>query len=91
MTGDAGEQGAERSFEHGPAVWPDHVPDDARRMGLNRSVPDGALLDFAGSLDPAKPLHRITAWAMLVVFGFPVVMYVLELLVQVLHHWPHAR
>ncbi len=57
-----------------------HLPPDALRMGLNRSVPDGALLDFAGSLDPGKPLHRITAWVMLVVFGMPVLGYVVRLI-----------
>jgi hypothetical protein len=57
-----------------------HLPADARRMGLTHHVPDGALLDFAGKLDGAKPLHRITAWALLVVFGLPVVFALLRLL-----------
>lgn len=56
-----------------------HLPDDARRMGLTHHVPDGALLDFAGRLDPAKPLHRYTAWFMLLVFGLPVVLLVMRL------------
>lgn len=58
-----------------PPYWfnGQHLPDDARKMGLNHSVPDGALLDFAGSLDGTKTLHRITAWVLLVVFGMPVV------------------
>lgn len=59
---------------------PDCRPEDARRMGLTRLVPDGALLDFAGALDPSKPKHRITAWVMLGVFCFPVLMYVLNLI-----------
>lgn len=65
-----------------PPYWfaGQHLPEDARRMGLNHSVPDGALLDFAGRLDSTKPLHKITAWVMLVVFGMPVVFYVLRLL-----------
>lgn len=65
-----------------PPVWfaGQHLPEDARRMGLNHTVPDGALLDFAGRLDSTKPLHRITAWVMLAVFGMPVVFYVLRLL-----------
>ena len=49
-------------------------------MGLTHHVPDGALLDFAGKLDGAKPLHRFTAWALLVVFGLPVVFALLRLL-----------
>lgn len=60
-----------------------HLPGDARRMGLTHHVPDGALLDFAGSLDGAKPYHRIAAWVMLVVFGLPVLFAVLRLLVAV--------
>lgn len=64
-----------------PPIWfpGQHLPEDARRMGLNHTVPDGALLDFAGRLDSAKPLHRLTAWVMLVVFAMPVVFYVLRL------------
>ena len=42
-------------------------------------MPDGALLDFAGNLDSRKPLHRATAWVMLAVFCFPVLMYVLRI------------
>jgi hypothetical protein len=56
-----------------------HLPDDARTMGLTHHVPDGALLDFAGSLDPNKPRHLITAWVMLVVFGLPVVLMALRI------------
>jgi hypothetical protein len=56
-----------------------HLPDDARRMGLTHHVGEGALLDFAGKLDGAKPLHRITAWALLVVFGLPVVFALMRL------------
>lgn len=58
-----------------PPYWfpGEHLPPDARGMGLTHHVPDGALLDFAGNLDGTKPLHRITAWVLLVVFGMPVV------------------
>ncbi len=56
-----------------------HLPPDARRMGLSHHVPEGALLDFAGKLDATKPWHRISAWALLVVFGLPVVFAVLRL------------
>ena len=64
-----------------PPYWfpGQHLPEDARKMGLNHSVPDGALLDFAGNLDGAKPLHRITAWVLLVVFGLPVVFAMMRL------------
>ncbi|GAB6986390.1 hypothetical protein [Nocardioides pyridinolyticus] len=59
-----------------PPMWfaGQHLPEDARRMGLSHHVPDGAILDFAGRLDPDKPWHRLTAWAMLLVFGLPVVL-----------------
>lgn len=56
-----------------------HLPVDARAMGLSHHVPDGALLDFAGSLDPSKRRHLITAWVMLVVFGLPVVLMALRI------------
>lgn len=61
-----------------------HLPEHARAMGLTHHVPDGALLDFAGNLDSTKRLHRVTAWVMLVVFGMPVVFYVLRLVLEVL-------
>jgi hypothetical protein len=69
-----------------PPYWDagNNLPEDARRMGLSHHVPDGALLDFAGSLDSTKPRHRITAWAMLVVFGLPVLFYVLRLMQEFL-------
>jgi hypothetical protein len=60
-----------------------HLPPDARRMGLTAHVPDGAILDFAGALDSTKLKHRVTAWVMLAVFGLPVLLYVLRL-VQVI-------
>ncbi len=60
------------------------LPEDARRMGLTHHVPDGALLDFAGNLDGTKPLHRITAWVLLVVFGMPVLFAVLRIVLAVL-------
>jgi hypothetical protein len=69
-----------------PPFWfaGQHLPADARRMGLTHHVPDGALLDFAGSLDSGNRLHKATAWVMLVVFGLPVFFYVLRLVLEVL-------
>jgi hypothetical protein len=66
----------------GPPYWfaGQHLPPDASRIGLSHHVPDGALLDFAGSLDGAKAKHRIVAWLLLVVFGMPVLFYVLRVL-----------
>ena len=66
-----------------PAWFPGgHLPEHARRMGLTHHVPEGALLDFAGKLDPSKPFHRVTAWVLLVVFGLPVVFYVMRLVIE---------
>jgi len=64
-----------------PPYWfaGQHLPHDAGRMGLTHHVPDGALLDFAGSLDAANAKHRLVAWMLLVVFGLPVLFYVLRL------------
>jgi hypothetical protein len=71
----------EPADETAPPAWfpGGHLPEDARRMGLTHHVPDGALLDFAGKLDGTKPLHRFTAWALLVVFGLPVVFAMMRL------------
>ncbi len=65
-----------------PPAWftGQHLPLDAQRMGLTHHVPDGALLDFAGRLDATKTKHRVTAWVLLAVFAFPVLMYVVRLL-----------
>jgi hypothetical protein len=60
-----------------------HLPPHARSMGLTHHVPEGALLDFAGNLDPTSRRHRITAWALLVVFGLPVLFTVLRVLGEV--------
>ena len=87
MRGDAYDDEADDALsdglgdEHSPPAWfpGGHLPEDARRMGLTHHVPDGALLDFAGRLDATKPLHRITAWALLVVFGLPVVFAMMRL------------
>jgi hypothetical protein len=51
---------------------------------LTHHVPDGALLDFAGKLDSRRLTHRITAWAMLVVFCMPVLFYILRLALDVM-------
>lgn len=76
-------------FDHdddSPPAWfaGQHLPHDAQRMGLTNHVPDGALLDFAGRLDATKTKHRVTAWVLLVVFAFPVLMYVVRLVQAVL-------
>ncbi|MGA8248658.1 MAG: hypothetical protein WB797_17250 [Nocardioides sp.] len=69
-----------------PPYWfaGNRMPADARRMGLTHHVPDGAILDFAGKLDPSRLQHRIAAWVMLVVFVLPTLFYILRLALDVL-------
>lgn len=50
------------------------MPEDARRMGLDRNVPEGAWLQFAGSLKASKPSHRIVAWLVLLTFLMPLIL-----------------
>lgn len=65
-----------REDEDGEVAWlpPQHLPDDARRLGLSPLVPDGAMLEFAGSLDGSKLSHRLVAWVLLAAFVLPVLM-----------------
>ena len=67
--------------EDAPPYWfpGQHLPEDARQMGLTHHVPEGAILDFAGRLDSTKPGHRVAAWVLLVIFGMPVVLAVMRL------------
>jgi hypothetical protein len=61
------------------------MPHEARRIGLSHHVPEGAILDFAGRLDSARPSHRAVAWVLLVAFGLPVVLYVVRLVEAIPH------
>jgi len=76
------------TYEPAPPYWfpGNRMPDDARRMGLTHHVPEGALLDFAGRLDSTRPFHRAVAWVMLAVFGGPVVIYIVQLVRDVVAH-----
>jgi len=49
------------------------IPRDAQDMGLDRNVPEGAWLAFAGSLSATKPSHRLVAWLLLIVLVLPLV------------------
>ena len=49
-------------------------------MGLSRHTEEGAVLNFASSLDRGKPAHRMMAWILLVTFAAPVVYTLLVLL-----------
>jgi hypothetical protein len=50
------------------------IPPDALRMGLDRNTEEGALVAMAGSLNPARRLHRVVAWALLAAFSLPLVL-----------------
>jgi hypothetical protein len=50
------------------------IPSDARAMGLDRNVVEGAWLDFAGSLNASKPSHRIVAWLLLAAIVIPILL-----------------
>jgi hypothetical protein len=78
----------EPTHEVAPPYWfaGARMPDEARRMGLTHHVPEGALLDFAGRLDSTRPFHRAVAWVLLVVFGGPVVIYIVQLVRDVVGH-----
>ncbi len=60
-------------------LGPDGLPRDARRMGFDRNTEEGALVALAGSLDPAKPTHRIVAWVLLVAFALPLALGLVRL------------
>ncbi|MBA3309024.1 MAG: hypothetical protein H0U28_03055 [Nocardioidaceae bacterium] len=47
------------------------VPDDARRMGLDRNTEEGALIAMTGSLSPTRLSHKLVAWAILLSFVAP--------------------
>lgn len=69
-----------REDDEVPWLPPQHLPDDARRLGLSPLVPDGALLEFAGSLDGSRLSHRIVAWVLLVAFVAPVLLMLLRII-----------
>jgi hypothetical protein len=54
------------------------IPYDARRMGLDRNTEEGALISMAGSLNPAKPSHRLVAWILLAAFCLPILITLLH-------------
>lgn len=62
-------------------VWraPD-MPEDVRRIGLDRNTVEGAWIEFASMLDRRKPLHLVVAWVLLALFMMPPVMTVVNLL-----------
>jgi hypothetical protein len=53
------------------------IPDDARRLGLDRYTEEGALVAMAGSLTSSKPAHRLVAWIALIAFVAPLLLAML--------------
>ena len=51
---------------------PPLMPGDSKRIGLDRSVPEGAWLEFASMLDRRKKSHVAVALLLLAVFLLPV-------------------
>ena len=49
-------------------------------MGLSRHTEEGAVLQFASSLDGAKPGHKMMAWILLITFASPALYTALTLL-----------
>jgi len=63
----------------GPEDWRYHadhrsMPEDARRLGLDRHTSEGAVLAFASALDGSRPLHRVVAWVLLVALVGPLLL-----------------
>lgn len=55
----------------GPIWQPPLMPEDARRMGLDRRVPEGAWIELASMLDRRKRSHVAIAVVLLVMFALP--------------------
>jgi hypothetical protein len=68
---------------HGvPAVpWrPPVMPEDIRRIGLDRNTVEGAWVEFASLLDRRRTSHVVVAWLALAVFVVPVLLTLVGLL-----------
>ncbi len=52
------------------------IPQDAQLMGFDRNTEEGALIGMMGSLDSAKPVHKMVAWVLLVAFSLPLLLTV---------------
>lgn len=62
-------------------IWtPPRLPAEHERMGLSRNTEEGALLEFANALNPARPGHRVVAWIALLALGLPLLLSLLSLL-----------
>jgi len=65
----------------GPRPWqPPRLPFEDQQLGLTRHTEEGALLEFAASLDSSKRSHVVIAWVLLVAFALPPLLVALNLL-----------
>jgi hypothetical protein len=72
---------------HSPVVdpcRPPSLPEDARRMGLNRNTVEGAWLELASVLDRRKPSHVVVALLALAIFVTPVLLTLLDVVGRLL-------
>ena len=61
-------------------VWyPPQMPQDVRRIGLDRNTVEGAWIEFATVLDRSRPSHVVVAWLALAIFVLPLVLTVASL------------
>lgn len=65
-----------------PHLWHQRsrMSGEHRRMGLDARTEEGALVEFASSLDATRPAHRVVAWVLLVAFAVPAASMLLRLL-----------
>jgi hypothetical protein len=64
-----------------PSPWqPPRLPFEEQQLGLTRHTEEGALLEFAASLDSRKRSHLVIAWVLLVAFAMPPALVALNLL-----------
>ena len=64
-----------------PEIWqPPRLPFVDQQLGLTRNTEEGALLEFAASLNSSKRSHVVIAWVLLVSFALPPLLVALSLL-----------
>ncbi len=59
---------------------PPVMPEDIRRIGLDRNTIEGAWVEFASLLDRRRRSHVAVAWLALAIFVVPVLLTLLGLL-----------
>ncbi len=82
--GAEGDPGHSETLE--PHLWHTRLrmPAEHRRMGLDARTEEGALVEFASSLDSTRPAHRAVAWLLLLVFAVPALLSLSHLLGELL-------